>query len=91
MAEISPEVEVDLDNNRGQPYQSFMQLIDEAEAYLAKTTRTDIPYYIFIDELEAYYGNRQIFEGLKSWVDIEDVVLGGTGESFSIKFKTTES
>ncbi len=62
LAEISPEVEVDLDNNRGQPYQSFMQLIDEAEDYLAKTTRTDIPYYIFIDELEAYYGNRQIFE-----------------------------
>lgn len=30
-------------------------------------------------------------QGLKSWVDIEDVVLGGTGESFSIKFKTTES
>jgi len=39
-----------------------MLLIDEAEAALAKVNRTDIPYYIFIDELEAYYGNRQIFE-----------------------------
>ena len=49
-------------NNKGAPYQSFMLLIDEAEAALAKVNRTDIPYYIFIDELEAYYGNRQIFE-----------------------------
>ena len=59
---MSPEVEVDLGNNKGAPYQSFMLLIDEAEAALAKVNRTDIPYYIFIDELEAYYGNRQIFE-----------------------------
>ena len=37
---------------------------------------------------------RKIYESaqrLKSWVDIEDVVLGGDGESFSIKFKTVES
>lgn len=62
LTELSPEVEVDLGNNKGAPYQSFMLLIDEAEAALAKVNRTDIPYYIFIDELEAYYGNRQIFE-----------------------------
>lgn len=37
---------------------------------------------------------RKIYESaqrLKSWVDIEDVVLGGDGESFSIKFKTVEN
>ena len=54
LTELSPEVEVDLGNNKGAPYQSFMLLIDEAEAALAKVNRTDIPYYIFIDELEAY-------------------------------------
>lgn len=62
MAEFSPEIEVDLDNNKGAPYHSFMTLIDEAETALAQTQRTDIPYYIFIDELEAYYGDRQVFE-----------------------------
>lgn len=41
LTELSPEVEVDLGNNKGAPYQSFMLLIDEAEAALAKVNRTD--------------------------------------------------
>lgn len=61
MAEITPEIEVDL-NNKGNTYRSFMQLIDEAEAALSSVHRTDIPYFIFIDELEAYYGDRQVFK-----------------------------
>ena len=36
MAEFSPEIEVDLDNNKGAPYHSFMTLIDEAETALAQ-------------------------------------------------------
>lgn len=62
LTEVSPEVEVDLGSNKGDQYRSFMTLIDEAESALANAKRTDVPYYIFIDELEAYYGNKQIFE-----------------------------
>lgn len=60
--EIAPELEVDLSNNQDKNYHQFMALIDEAEQLLVSATKTDIPYYIFIDELEAYYGERQVFE-----------------------------
>ena len=39
-----------------------MELIDEAESMLSYVTKTDIPYYILVDELEAYYGDSQIFK-----------------------------
>ncbi|MBP3335385.1 MAG: hypothetical protein J6L61_04510 [Ruminiclostridium sp.] len=61
MAEISPEMEVDFQRPSSQQYQDFVSLVDEAEDAFSYLTRTDIPYYIFIDELEAYYGDTQIF------------------------------
>lgn len=61
MTECSPEVEVDFQQPASQQYQDFVALVDEAEEALAKLTRTDIPYYIFVDELEAYYGDMQVF------------------------------
>lgn len=42
-------------------FHRFIYLIDEAYAHFEQVTRTDIPFYIFIDELEAYYGDRKIF------------------------------
>ena len=52
---------VDLGNNKGAPYQSFMLLIDEAEVALAKVNRIDIPIISFIDEIGSiFHGNRQI-------------------------------
>ena len=62
MTEVTPEVEVDLRNISGDSYHNFTMLLDEAEVLFAKLTRTDIPYFIFVDELEAYYGDRRIFE-----------------------------
>lgn len=61
MTEYSPEFEVDLQHPSSQQYRNFMELVDNAEEALVCLTRTDIPYYIFIDELEAYYGNVQFF------------------------------
>ena len=61
MSEISPEVEVDLQKPTSNQYQDFVALVDTAENAFACLTRTDIPYYIFVDELEAYYGDTQIF------------------------------
>lgn len=63
MATISPQIEVDLQNGKNfDEYRLFTQLIDEAEEQFKQVKRTDIPYYIFIDELEAYYGEQAIFE-----------------------------
>lgn len=59
---ITPEVEVDLQNTSDDKYLKFMEVIDEAERLLLNTTRTDIPYYIFVDELEAYYGDISVFK-----------------------------
>ncbi len=62
MTEVTPEIEVDFQNQSSNPFRQFVSLVDDAESALLKTTRTDIPYYIFVDELEAYYGNTDIFQ-----------------------------
>ena len=62
MTEITPEIEVDLQNDKDENYHNFIQLLDEAEMLFSKLQRTDVPYYIFVDELEAYYGDRKVFE-----------------------------
>lgn len=73
MAEYSPEVEVDFQRPSSQQYQDFVDLVDTAEEALAHLTRTDIPYYIFVDELEAYYGDAQIF--LRDLYMIRDLIF----------------
>lgn len=42
-------------------YRDFVEIIDRADALLNNVKRTDIPYYIFIDELEAYRGENDRF------------------------------
>lgn len=60
---FGPELEVDFQKQHGENnYIQFVNLIDEAESVFSKVTRTDIPYHIFVDELEAYYGEKNIFE-----------------------------
>lgn len=61
--EITPEIEVDFQNNKSDiAYNQFIAIIDEAEQMFANVERTDVPYYIFVDELEAYYGDLNIFK-----------------------------
>ena len=43
-------------------YSTFIDALNKAENALSKTTRTDIPYHIFVDELEAYCGNEDVFK-----------------------------
>lgn len=42
-------------------YKIIINKIEEAETLLSNTTRTDIPYYLFVDELEAYFSNEKVF------------------------------
>lgn len=61
-AEFSPEIEVDFQKHMDNPnYAKFMSLIDEAEREFAQISRTDTPYFIFVDELEAYFGDKNVF------------------------------
>lgn len=73
MTEIAPEIEVDFQKQSSQQYQDFVDLIDEAEVALAELKRTDIPYHIFVDELEAYYGDNQVF--LRDLYMIRDLIF----------------
>ena len=60
--EVSPEFEVDFTKSGIQyNYAKFIELLDKAENEFSQSKRTDIPYYIFVDELEAYYGDERIF------------------------------
>ncbi len=60
--EMKPEFQVDLRKQESQPYKDFAKLVDDAEKAFSKVQKTDIPYYLFIDELEAYYGDLDIFQ-----------------------------
>ena len=59
MSESTPAIEVDFQKTTSDNYHKFLCLIDEAESFLSEVTRTDIPYHIFVDELEAYYGETE--------------------------------
>lgn len=62
-ASLTPEIEVDFQRNKDNPnYTEFISLIDSAEREFAQLTRTDTPYYIFVDELEAYFGDEGVFK-----------------------------
>lgn len=62
LTEVKPEIEVDLQNENDDNYRHFISLLDDAEVLFSKLTKTDIPYFVFIDELEAYYGEKRVFE-----------------------------
>ena len=47
--------------NSTKGYKEFEKIIEEADCYIQKIKRKDVPYYVFIDELEAYRGNNDIF------------------------------
>ena len=42
-------------------FQRFTETVDECEELFKLLKRTDIPYYIFVDEIEAYYGDIDLF------------------------------
>lgn len=42
-------------------FRKLIDTVDCCESYFKKLKRTDIPYYIFVDEMEAYYGDAELF------------------------------
>lgn len=47
--------------NTTKGYSEFAKIIDTADSMVQKIKRTDVPYYVFIDELEAYRGENDTF------------------------------
>jgi len=74
--EIAPEFELDLSRigaTQTEAYSQFCMILDSAEQLLMEAERTDVPYYLFIDELEAYYGEHEVF--IRDLKLIRDLVL----------------
>jgi len=42
-------------------FRKFVDIVDQCEGLFEKLKRTDIPYYLFVDEMEAYYGDSDLF------------------------------
>lgn len=60
--EVAPEINIDLNSkNEEGNLDKFVELVTLAENLLGKVKKTDIPYYLFVDELEAYFGDEQVF------------------------------
>ena len=43
-------------------YRELISIVDHCEQLFQKLKKTDIPYYIFVDEMEAYYGDSELFK-----------------------------
>lgn len=43
-------------------YREMIDIVDECEHLFVKLTRTDIPYYLFVDEMEAFYGDTDLLK-----------------------------
>lgn len=58
---ITPEIMLDFNEKDNlKEYIQFVSLVDGATSQFCKLTRTDIPFYIFVDELEAFYADANI-------------------------------
>lgn len=42
-------------------FENLINIVDYCEKIFKKLIRTDVPYYIFVDEIEAFYGDKEIF------------------------------
>lgn len=61
---VQPKAELDFLSSKlyeSEDYRLFVKIIESADSLFTELTRTDIPYYIFVDELEAYYGEDKVF------------------------------
>lgn len=60
---VKPEVILDFEkNNNLKQYTQFIELIDKATESFTMLNRSDLPYYIFVDELEAFFAEQNILK-----------------------------
>ena len=61
---IKPEMKLSFSsfNKNKKVFEIFKNVVDDSLTALTKCKRTDIPYYILLDELEAFYQKEEIFK-----------------------------
>ena len=62
--EIKPEMKMHFNNfhQNSKLFELFKNIVDDSLKALSFCKRTDIPYYIMLDELEAFYQKEEIFK-----------------------------
>ncbi|EGT3619520.1 MULTISPECIES: P-loop ATPase, Sll1717 family [Clostridium] len=71
---IKPEVLLDFDKNENiNEYSQFIKLLDKATKIFYTLKRTEIPYYIFVDELEAFYAEASVLQ--RDLTMIRDLII----------------
>lgn len=48
--------------NDDEAFRSLVDTVDRCEELFQKLVRTGTPYYLFVDEMEAYYGDQELFK-----------------------------
>ncbi len=71
---IKPELLLDFDQKENiDEYSQFIKLLDKATERFYTLKRTEIPYYIFVDELEAFYAESNILQ--RDLTMIRDLII----------------
>ncbi|MGG7212635.1 P-loop ATPase, Sll1717 family [Clostridium nigeriense] len=71
---IKPEILLDFDKKDNiDEYSSFIKLLDKATEIFHTLKRTEIPYYIFVDELEAFYAEANLLQ--RDLTMIRDLII----------------
>ena len=84
---IKPEFTLDFNSdNNLEGYMKFVTLIDKATEAFRELNRKDVPYYVFVDELEAFYAERNVLQ--RDLAMIRDLVI--TIKFFNNLFITLE-
>lgn len=69
----SASAKFDRISDNQQAFYKFVEIVDECRRIFPKLNRTIVPYYIFVDEMEAYYGDREQF--LRDLTLLRDLVF----------------
>jgi hypothetical protein len=54
-------------------FRNLVEIVDQCEELFVKLKRTDIPYYLFVDEMEAYYGDSDLL--IRDLTLIRDIIF----------------
>jgi len=58
---VSVEAKFEPVSKNERVFGELVNIVEQCEKLFEKVTRTDIPYYLFVDEMEAYYGDPELF------------------------------
>lgn len=84
---VSAEVKASFNREiakNNEAFRSLVDIVDKCEELFQKLTPSETPYYIFVDEMEAYYGDVELLK--RDLTLIRDMLLPFTESTAMEKF-----